>query len=75
MAKDSFVMYTKYEEQISLLTDAQAGVLLRAMLKYQSGQDLPQMDGMTQMAFSFIKAKMDEENQKNQLLFKRNHFP
>ena len=68
MAKDSFVMYTKYEEQISLLTDAQAGVLLRAMLKYQSGQDLPQMDGMTQMAFSFIKAKMDEENQKNQLL-------
>ena len=64
MAKDSFVMYTKYEEQISLLTDAQAGVLLRAMLKYQSGQDLPQMDGMTQMAFAFIKQQMDFDNQK-----------
>ena len=64
MAKDSFVMYTKYEEQISLLTDAQAGVLLRAMLKYQSGQDLPQMDGMTQMAFAFIKQQIDFDNQK-----------
>lgn len=68
MTKDSFVIYTRYEEQISLLTDEQAGILLRAMIKYQSGQELPQMDGMTQMAFSFIKAKMDEENQKNQLL-------
>lgn len=64
MPKDSFVMYTKYEEQISLLTDAQAGVLLRAMLKYQSGQELPKMEGMTQMAFAFIKQQMDFDNQK-----------
>ena len=64
MAKDSFVMYTKYEEQISLLTDAQAGVLLRAMIKYQSGQDLPKMDGMTQMAFAFIKQQIDFDNHK-----------
>lgn len=64
MAKDSFVIYTKYEEQISLLTDAQAGVLLRAMIKYQSGQALPKMEGMTQMAFAFIKQQIDFDNQK-----------
>lgn len=62
--KDSFVIYTKYEEQISLLSDVQAGVLLRSLIKYQSGQDVPKMDAVTSMAFAFIKQQIDFDNQK-----------
>ncbi|MBQ7913757.1 MAG: hypothetical protein IJ308_08495 [Clostridia bacterium] len=62
--KDSFVLYTKYEEQISLLSDAQAGVLLRALICYQSQKDLPEMDGMTNIVFTVIRQQIDFDNQK-----------
>ena len=64
--KDGFVIYTKYEEQIKMLTDTQAGVLLRAMLSHQKGTPLPKMDGMTTMAFTFIRQQIDAENQKQE---------
>lgn len=62
--KDSFVIYTKYEEQISLLNDTQAGVLLRALMSYQSGKTLPKMDGITNMIFTVIRQQIDFDNQK-----------
>ena len=62
--RDSIVVFTKYEEQINLLSDAQAGILFRAIIRYQSGAELPVMDEVTAMAFSFIRQKVDEENQK-----------
>lgn len=62
--RDSILIYTKYEEQINLLSDAQAGILFRAIIRYQSGAELPVMDEVTAMAFSFIRQKIDEENQK-----------
>ena len=62
--KDNFILYTKYEEQISLLSDAQAGVLLRALMCYQSEKTLPQMDGMTNMIFTVIRQQIDFDNQK-----------
>lgn len=62
--KDSFVIYTKYEEQISMLTDEQAGVLLRALIGYQSGKTLPKMDKITQVIFATIRQQMDYDNRK-----------
>lgn len=62
--KDSFVLYTKYEEQIALLSDAQAGVLLRALICYQSQKELPKMDGMTNIVFTVIRQQIDFDNQK-----------
>ena len=62
--KDSFVIYTKYEEQISLLTDTQAGILLRALIFYQSGKELPKMDGIVNMIFTVIRQQIDFDNQK-----------
>lgn len=66
--KDSIVIYTKYEEQINMLTDAQAGVLFRAVIRYQKGEKLPKMDEVTAMIFSFIKQKIDEDNQKREAI-------
>lgn len=64
--KNSFVMYTDYMEQINLLTMEQRGLLFTAIMQYASGDALPEMDGMTGMAFSFIKSKMDRDFEKYQ---------
>ena len=62
--KDRFVIYTKYEEQIKMLTDTQAGILLRAMIAHQKGEPLPKMDGLTSMAFTFIRQQNDENGKR-----------
>lgn len=62
--KDSFVIYTKYEEQIALLTDQQAGVLLRSLFCYQSEKTLPKMDDVVKMIFTVIRQQIDFDNQK-----------
>lgn len=64
--KNSFVMYTDYMEQINLLDMEQRGMLFTAIMQYASGEILPEMDGMTAMAFSFIKSRMDKDFEKYQ---------
>lgn len=66
MTKDSFVIYTKFGEQVSLLSDAQAGILFRALIAYQSENELPKMDGMTNIVFSVIRQQIDFDNNKYQ---------
>ena len=68
MANETFTMHLKYGEQIALLTDAQAGVLFRAMIAYYAEQDLPKMDEITKIAFVPIRQNIDEEKQKKQML-------
>lgn len=61
-------MYTSYAEHINLLSREQKGDLLSAIMAYAvtgSESDVD-MDGMTRMAFSFIKAQMDRDNEKYQ---------
>ena len=62
--KDSFILYTKYSEHISLLTIPQRGVLLTAIMSYAAGETLPDMDAVTAMAFSFIKSDLDRDAEK-----------
>lgn len=62
--KNSFVLYTDYLQQIELLSNEQRGVLLTAVMKYAAGLEMPEMDGITMMAFSFIKYNMDKDNEK-----------
>ena len=64
--KNSFVLYTDYLPQLQLLSMEQRGVLFTAIMHYSSGMDLPDMDGMTSMAFSFIKTQIDRDNEKYQ---------
>lgn len=70
--KDSFILYTKYAEQIALLTDTQAGVLLRALIAYQSQKELPKMDAMTNIVFTVIRQQLDFDNQKYKDICKAN---
>lgn len=74
-SKETFVLYKSYLQKTERLTDEQLGVLFRAILRYESGNDLPEMDALTSMAFDFIKVDLDaneakyakrcEQNRKN----------
>lgn len=62
--KNSFVLYTDYINQIELLDIEQRGILLTAIMYYSSGVELPEMDAVTAMAFSFIKNQLDKDSEK-----------
>ena len=62
--KNSFVLYTSYRDQVDLLTNEQAGILFKSILGYAASVEPEQMDGMTAMAFSFIKAGIDKDTDK-----------
>ena len=62
--KDSFILQTKYGKQISRLDMEQRGILFTAILGYESGEDLPEMDVATSMAFDFIREDLDENRRR-----------
>ena len=72
--KESFIVFTSYMKNISRLNMEQRGVLLTAMMCYQLGDDLPEMDAITDLAFSFIKDDMDYNNVKYDEMCERNRI-
>lgn len=64
MDKNSFLIYLDYQEQFELLTDEQAGQLIKAIIKYEKTGEITNLDGMTKMAFSFIKQQLDRDSEK-----------
>ena len=64
MAKNSFIIFTDYMRHLKLLNMEQRGVLITALTCYQLGEELPDMDDVTLMAFSFIAQDMDNNNAK-----------
>ena len=64
MDKNSFLIYLDYQEQFELLTDEQAGQLIKAIIKYEKTGEIAKLDGMTKMAFSFIKQQLDRDDEK-----------
>lgn len=64
MKRDSFVLYTEYMEQVNLLSIEQRGILLTAIFSYVAGAELPEMDGITKMAFAFIRSRIDKDAEK-----------
>lgn len=64
--KNSFVMYTDYIQHLELMSDEQCGIFIRAVMAYAAGNEIPEMDGMVKMAFSFAKAQMDRDSEQYQ---------
>lgn len=63
MAKErqGFVVYHSVREPLKELTDEQCGRLFRALLDYSERGIIPSLgDPATQMAFAFMRAKVDE---------------
>ena len=55
MNRDSFVLYADSLDILDLLSDEQAGQLFRAIRSYVKGDDLPEIDQVTKIAFVPIK--------------------
>lgn len=49
---------------IKRLAREQRGDILSAIMCYQVGEEMPDMDPVTAMAFEFIRAQMDRDNEK-----------
>ncbi|MGN0614203.1 MAG: DUF6291 domain-containing protein [Porcipelethomonas sp.] len=63
--KKSFVLYTDNAEQFQILSDEQAGKLIKAIFAYSENNIVPDFaDGMLTMAFSFIKGQIDRDSEK-----------
>ncbi|MBR3243043.1 MAG: hypothetical protein IKF90_10135 [Parasporobacterium sp.] len=64
--KESFTLYTSYSEQLELLTMEQRGILFTAILAFERNEELPDMDELIYMAFSFITSRIREDEKKNE---------
>ena len=64
--KNSFILYTEYSKHIGLLDMEKRGVLFTAIMNYEIGEPLPEMEGMVEMAFSFIKEQLDRDEKSYQ---------
>lgn len=62
--RESFILYTDIIKHVERLTLEQRGSLFTAILMYEFDGDLPEMDSVTEMCFSFIQASLDREAKK-----------
>lgn len=63
--KNSFLMYTSWADQINLLSDEDAGKLLKGVMAYSrdgTEPDQSEVGGAVYMAFAFIRSQIDENN-------------
>jgi len=63
--KNSFIMYCDSSKQINMLSDQQAGRLLKAILEYTSNGVVTEFgDPMIELVFSYIQGHIDRDSQK-----------
>lgn len=60
--RKSFLLYTDIIDSTAMLTDEEFGILLRAVFKYERGEELPNLSPIIEMAFNFIKGTLDRNN-------------
>lgn len=57
MVKKSFVMYKDWGDAVKLMTDEQAGQLLKAIYLFQDGQEADDLDPGVKFVFELIKGR------------------
>lgn len=61
--KDGFIIHNEYKKHIAKLTPEQKGMLLDALIAHDDGEDLPEMDDMTEMLFGVMCDRMDRDTE------------
>ncbi|MDL2214397.1 DUF6291 domain-containing protein [Clostridia bacterium OttesenSCG-928-O13] len=72
MPKTGLILYYEYRQHFSLLTKSELGELVLACMDYDEFGTVPSFKGKLQMAFSFIKMRLDFDNEKYQATCERN---
>jgi hypothetical protein len=62
MDKNNFLMYKDFKSSIDILSDEQAGKLIKAVFNYVNGRVEPNFkDGMLIMAFNILKTQLERD--------------
>lgn len=70
--KKSFVLFTDRKKEIDMLSDAQCGVLFKAILRYaDTGERLESEDLVLQVLFSVFTSQIDSCNEKWETIKKK----
>ena len=70
--KKSFVLFTDRKKEIDMLSDAQCGVLFKAILRYaDTGERLESEDLVVQVLFSVFASQIDSCNEKREAIKKK----
>lgn len=62
VVKNSFIFHNDYQTQLMLMSDEDAGALIKALVQYSCTRERPKLGGVVEMAFSFMAAQMDRES-------------
>lgn len=74
MPRPGIMIYFDILEPIKVLSDAEKGQLLVAMLEYGQTGALPEFDGMLALAWGFVKPKIDKDSDEyNKTVLKRQY--
>jgi len=60
----SFIMYQRYREIVNLLTDSEAGELIKAILLYEDKGYTTPLEGTTMKVFNVIREDLDRNRAK-----------
>jgi len=71
MKKETLIIHTDAWDILKDLELDQLGKLFSALMKYQRGEELPKMDKVTKMAFDFMAAQVDRDNEKYEKAIER----
>lgn len=62
--KPAFLIYKDSKPLIDILTDSQAGALFKAILSYETGEEVEELEPLVNMAFMSIKTYLDRDKEK-----------
>ena len=62
--KKSFILYCDIGQHLELLSNEDAGLLFKGIVHYAGSGELPALPPMAAMAFSFIQAQIDRDQEK-----------
>ena len=74
MARPGIMLYFDILEPIKVLPDADKGRLLVAMLEYGQTGKAPEFDGMLELAWGFVKPKIDKDESEYNLSVLRRQY-
>lgn len=63
-SKKSFILYCDIGQHLELLSNEDAGLLFKGIVHYADTGDPPKLPPMATMAFSFIRAQIDRDQEK-----------
>lgn len=70
--KKSFLMYTSYLDNVEILSDEEAGQLLKAIYAFVNGDELPKLDRVVQLTFNPIKSHLERDGEKYNEICRKN---